>query len=190
MLTICEEVCSESCLSFNAKKSKALLFGNGKIAIGGIEPLVLNNESIEFVNKWKYLGCTVVSTPKFAFSNDSELSAFYCSANSILRSLKKPNELVMMKLLYSNCVPNLTYCAEVKELTSVYMHKCSVALNDSIRRIFSYHRWESTRCLRQQLHHPNIVEIFASRHKQFSERNREHANAVVRDLTINCSKGL
>ena len=51
MLTICEEVCSESCLSFNAKKSKALLFGNGKIAIDGIEPLVLNNESIEFVNK-------------------------------------------------------------------------------------------------------------------------------------------
>ena len=112
MLTICEEVCSESCLSFNAKKSKALLFGNGKIAIGGIEPLVLNNESIEFV------------TPKFAFLNDSELSAFYCSANSILRSLRKHNELVMMKLLYSNCVPNLTYCAEVKELTSVDMHKC------------------------------------------------------------------
>ena len=183
MLTIC--VCSESCLSFNAKKSKALLFGNGKIAIDGIEPLVLNNESIEFVNRWKYLGCTVVSTPKFAFSNDSELSAFYCSVNSILRSLRKPNELVMMKLLYSNCVPNLTYCAEVKGLIC-----SSVALNDCIRCIFSYQRWESTRYLRQQLHLPNIVEIFSLRHKRFSERNREHANAVVRDLTINCSKGL
>ena len=147
MLHICEEFCSEFCLSFNTKKSNALQFCSGKSV--QIQPLVLNGEIIEFVTKWKYLGCTVMSTPKFSFSNETELNAFYCSANSILRSLKRPNELVLMKLLYSNCVPNLTYCAEVKELTSSDMNRSNVALNDSIRRIFSYNRWECTRYLRQ-----------------------------------------
>ena len=124
-----------------------------------------------------------MSTPKFSFSNKTELNAFYCSANSILRSLKRPNELVLMKLLYSNCVPNLTYCAEVKELTSSDMNRCNVALNDSIRRIFSYNRWESTRYLWQQLRLPNIVKIFYSPQKRFLEHNREHANLVVGLLT-------
>ena len=182
MLEICEEFCLEFCLSFNAKKSKALTFGSGKIP--SISPLVLNGESIDFVTKWKYLGCTVTSVPKFGFSNDSELNAFYCATNSILRSLKKPNDLVLMKLLYSNCVPNLTYCAEVKELTTSDMHKSNVALNDAIRRIFSYNRWESTRHLRQQLRLPNIVEIFCSRKKYFTERNCQHSNAVIRYLTL------
>ena len=182
MLQICEEFCSEFCLSFNAKKSKALLFGARQNV--NVHPLFLNGESIEFVTKWKYLGCTVTSNTKFGFTNDSELNAFYCSTNSILRSLKKPNELVLMKLLYSNCVPNLTYCAEVKELTSSDMHRSNVALNDAIRRIFSYHRWESTRHLRQQLKLPNIVEIFAARKKRFYEQNCKHGNAVVRYLTL------
>ena len=103
---------------------------------------------------------------------------------SILRSVKKPNELVLMNLLYSNCVPSLTYCAEVKDLSSANMHKCNVALNDSIRLIFTYNRWESTRHLRQQLHFPNIYEIFHSRKCHFLEKNRTSFNAVVRHLTI------
>ena len=75
-----------------------------------------------------------------------------------------------MNLLYSICVPNLTYCAEVKDLSSANMHKCNVALNDSIRLIFTYNRWESTRHLRQQLNFPNIYEIFHSRKCRFLEK--------------------
>ena len=43
-----------------------------------------------------------------------------------------------MNFLYSHCVPCLTYCADVKELTDEDMHKLDVALNDSIRLIYSY----------------------------------------------------
>ena len=150
-----------------------------------ISPLQLNNEYIEFVSSWKYLGCTVISGKTFAFSTSSELGAFYASTNSILRSLRKPNELVQMNLLYTNCVPCLTYCAEVKNLGSTDMHKCNVALNDSIRRIFSYQRWESTRQLRQQLELPNIYEIFESRKSRFSLKNTESGNLVIRELTRN-----
>ena len=136
------------------------------------------------VPSWKYLGCTVTDGKKLSFSTQTELIAFYASCNSILRSIRRPNELVLMNLLYSNCVPNLTYCAEVKELSNANMHRCNVALNDSIRRIFTYHRWESTRQLRQQLDLPNIYEIFHSRSNNFFHKNSSCSNRIIRDLTL------
>ena len=91
LLNICEIFCNESCLSFNVNKSKALLFGRHDIHL--VLPLRLNEECIEFVPSWKYLGCTIDSGRTFAFSIGSELGAFYASANSILRSLRgMPND--------------------------------------------------------------------------------------------------
>ena len=162
LLTICVEYCQEFCLTFNVKKSKTLIFG--KTNIDQITPLSLNGEDIEIVSSWKYLGCTILSGAKLSFSIASDLSSFYCSANAILRSHLIQNELVQMNFLYSHCVPCLTYCADVKELTSGEMHKCNVALNDS------YNRWESTRSLRKSLKFPNIVEIFYSRKQSFSSQ--------------------
>ena len=143
-------------------------------------PLLLNNESIEVVSQWKYLGCTLISNKgKLTFSNRSELCSFYGSSNSVLRAVCRPNELVLMKLLYSVCVPSLTYCAEVKDLSSSDMHACNVALNNSIRYIFSYNRWESTRHLRQHLGYPNIYEIFHSRHERFISACSRSQNKVI-----------
>ena len=145
---------------------------------------MLNGEPIEFVTSWKYLGCTVTNGKKLSFSTQTELNSFYASCNSILRSIRRPNELVLMNLLYSNCVPTLTYCAKVKDLSHADMHKCNVALNDAIRRIFTYNRWESTRQLRQQLSLPNIYEIFHSRKNNFIHKNSSCSNRIIRDLTL------
>ena len=181
MLHICEEFCQMFCLRFNVKKSKLLLFG--KCNANTFSPPKLNNDEIECVPSWKYLGCTFVSGSTVSFSTSNELRAFYASCNSILRSIKKPNELVLMNLLYTNCVPNLTYGSEVKELSCAEMNKCNVALNDSIRKIFTYNRWESTRQLRQQLKYPNIYEIFNSRKRNFLKNNSQSSNDVIRHIT-------
>ena len=180
LLSICEEFSTDFCLSFNGKKSKALLFGKTNLSV---DVLTLNDERIEFVKIWKYLGCSIVSGPRLSFSVKAELGAFYCASNSVLKSITRPNELVLMNLLYSHCVPNLTYCAEVKELSASIMSKCNVALNDSIRYIFSYNRWESTRYLRQELNLPNIVEIFHSRRRLFMQRNDKSNNPIIRFIT-------
>ena len=49
---------------------------------------------------------------------------------------------------YSICVPHLTYSCEIISYTSRQMQPLNVAMNDSIRRIFGYNRWESVRHLR------------------------------------------
>ena len=163
LLEICQEYCSEYCLHFNTKKSKALLFGQFRSL--SVAPLLLNDQPIDYVKEWSYLGTTIVSGNSLSFSIANDLRSFYRSANSVISAQRRPNELVQMTLLYSMSVPILSYAAEVKVLRHKDMHDLNVALNDAIRRIFSFKRWESPRELRQQLHRPNIFEIFASRHK-------------------------
>ena len=52
--------------------------------------------------------------------------------------------------------------------------------------IFSYHRWESTRHLRQQLSFPNVTEIFHARSRKFLSNciNGVTLNEVVRRLAV------
>ena len=135
-------------------KSKTLLFGPSLNT--SIQPLILNGATIDFVENWKYLGTTVVSGKNLCFSSHDDLRSFYRSTNSVLSFLKSPNELVLMHLLYSICVPALTYAADVKVFSSAEMNSCNVALNNAIRRIISFQRWESTRSLRQQLNLQNF----------------------------------
>ena len=99
---------------FNVKKSKVLIFG--KIKGTAIDPLSLSGQLIEFVPHWKYLGTTFFTGNQLTFSSKPELSCFYCSFNSLLSCERKPNELVLMNLLYANCVPSLTYASEVKDV--------------------------------------------------------------------------
>ena len=181
MLLICQEFCKEFCLNFNSKKSKTLLFGDfRKITIA---PLHLNGQPIEYVSQWEYLGTTIVSGSDISFSAFNDLRSFYRSANSVLSVQRKPNELVQMRLLYSMSVPVLSHTAKVKLFKCNDMHKCNVALNDAIRRIFSFNHWESPRELRQQLNLPNIYEIFSSRRLKFEERCRKSSNGIIAFLS-------
>ena len=181
LLDICQTYCSEYCLNFNSKKSKTLLFGPSLKT--SVQPLTLNCATIDFVDNWKYLGTTVVAGKNLSFTSHDDLHSFYRSTNSILPFLKSPNELVLMQLLYSVCVPTLTYAADVKVLSASEMNSCNVALNNAIRRIFSYQRWESTRSLRQQLNYPNIYEIFESRRIRFASARQRSSNQVIAYLT-------
>ena len=181
LLAICEMYCEEFCLQFNAKKSKSLLFGQFKNI--NVAPLLINDQPVEYVHEWSYLGTTIVSGKKLSFSALNDRRSFFRSANSILSVRQRPNEMVQMKLLYSVCVPILAYAAEVKEFKYADMHSCNVALNDSIRRIFSFSRWESPRQLRNQLNLPNLYEIFAHRKSNFDKQCRYSSNGIIRFLS-------
>ena len=129
MLDVCYEYCCEFNLTFNTKKSKTMIFGNPG---SYIKPLLLNGNVIDIVTEWRYLGTTILSGKSFSFSAKSELRAFYCSANSLLSAKIKPNEPVLMSLLFSVCVPTITYASEVKVFSNLKMHSCHVAMNDAI----------------------------------------------------------
>ena len=101
----------------------------------------------------------------------------------MLSVLRKPDETVLMNLLFSNCVPILSYGCETVEFSSSDMRTFNIAINDAIRKIYSYQRWESVRDLRQNAGFPSIYEIFSRRSEAFLNGNRQSTNQVIVQLT-------
>ena len=57
------------------------------------------------------------------------------------------------------------------------------AINDAIRRIYSYQRWESVRTLRDSAGFPCIYEFFHTRSETFLNGNLKSTNPVLVQLT-------
>ena len=125
-----------------------------------LSPIYLNGGKVEYVDSITYLGATIINKKGIAFSSSNDLTKFYRASNSILRAKNKPSEEVMLHLLYSSCVPVLTYACAVKEYPSRQMQDCCTAMNDALRFLFGYNRWESVRTLRQSFGYKSLVEMF------------------------------
>ena len=175
LLDLCHSYGIEWCISYNPSKTKVMLFGPPV----NCKPLTLNGLPIVFSDEYKYLGVYVVAGGEFRTSAKNHLQAFYCSSNTILNILHKPSEEVQMRLLYSNCVPALTYACEVKVHESRDMMRMDVAVNDSIRKIFGFQRWESTRSLRQSYGYDSICETYAKRRQKFLKNIRLTKNPIL-----------
>ena len=88
----------------------------------------------------------------------------------------------MMQLLYSNCVPKLTYGASVKDLNAREKQQYNVAVNNAIRRIFGFRRWESIRQIREFYGYQSIEMMFARAKTRFHRKLTNHCNSVLRFL--------
>ncbi len=137
-----------------------MVFSKSKIDTSCFHGITINGQCIEYVSTIKYLGVTICSNPNFSYDSTKDLANFYCSSNAILNALNKPDDCVLMYLLYANCVPILTYACGIKKFSSRDMQDCNTALNNATRRIFTYNRWESVRTLRESLGYESLTEIF------------------------------
>ena len=170
--------------SYNLWK-KLMYFGKGFESFS-CAPIYLNGIPLEFVNEWKYLGVLITSGKNFTCSSKKSRCAFFRSTNSILNVLRGPSEVVQMKLLYSVCVPIITYASDVVIFPPKEMQTLHVAVNDAIRRIFSYQRWESIKFLRESFGYLSITELFANRKKTFEARLPQIGNSTLSFLSRNC----
>ena len=175
LLNICSEYAFSWCIKYNERKSKLMYFGK-KFDSFSCASITLNDVSLEFVSEWKYLGVLLKSDARFTCSAKKCRNAFYRSSNSIINTLHGPSELVQMKLLYSFCVPIITYASDVVIFHNKEMESLHVAVNDAIRKIFSYNRWESIKVLRESLGYLSVTEIFAKRKKSFESKFTQVGN--------------
>ena len=144
----------------------------------------LNEEPIQVVSEWRYLGLFVQSGKSVSFNPKNDLRNFFSSFNSLYNANVRPSETVMMHLLYRICIPNLSYAADVKDLAASDMSKFNVAVNNAIHKIFSFHRWESARSFRAGLGYPDLFTIFANRRSAFTRRLLTINNHVLNLIGI------
>ena len=114
-----------------------------------------------------------------------ELKTSHRAANSILSVMNKPSEEVLVQLLYSNCIPVLSYASEIKTFSVQEMNDCSTAVNNALRRIFSYNRWESVSLLRESLKLKSLNDIFSDAASRFDASLNSHTNSILRLLYSN-----
>ena len=141
------------------------------------------SKSHSMVDSVKYLGVTINSDKGLSFSAKNELTTFYRAANSVLSSLQKPSEEIMIHLLVTNVIPIITYACGIKQFSSNEMNQCNLAINNALRRIFSFKRWESIRSLWETFGMKSIYDIFANSHDKFHASLSSHHNSIVRRIS-------
>ena len=187
MVNICSSFMARNCLLFNTSKSKVMIFGKSHNETN-ISPILINEEPLENVSEWKYLGVTISSGKTFGFSARPDLASFFRATNAVLNVLKGAHEHVLLTLLYSNCVPILTYACAVKEYWSSEMSDCNVAMNSAFRKIFGFKDWRSICVLRETFHVKSLYIIFKSTKDKFLLSCRSHPNPVIQFIFYHLSQ--
>ena len=171
LLKICGDYCLEWDICLNPKKSKSMFFGK-KLDIP--YNLSLNGQAIDWTNEWVYLGVTLKSNKTFDCSINDRVKKFYKCANAIFRIDGRSNDMIMLQLVESHCVPILTYGIEViRVLNRDERRQLRVAYNSLFRKIFAFRWSESVTALQAFLGRPTWEQIVERRRDGFVNRVRK-----------------
>ena len=136
--------------------------------------IMLHGKAVEWVAEWTYLGVRLKCAKRFDCCVKERIKKFYRCANSILRIDGKSNDMVMLRLLESHCVPILTYAIEIVHVSNRdERRQLRVAYNCLFRKLFSYKWTESVSALQAFLGRPTWEQLVESRREKFLKRVRE-----------------
>ena len=142
-----------------------MCFGKGK---SPSYQLKLNGTAIEWVQRWKYLGVTVIQGSRFGCCVTETLGKFYRALNSILRVDGRSDDLVMLRLIESHCISILSYAVEVIHIADRKLKsKMRAAYNSVFRKLFNFSWRESVTDLQHALGRPTWEELIAERRSNF-----------------------
>ena len=168
LLDACSAYCIQWDICLNAKKTKNMFFGKSKPINFCPE---LNGVPIEWVEHWKYLGVTLKSGARFGCSVTERVKSFYRALNSILRIEGRSNDMILLQLIESHCVPILSYAIEIVVVANRDERRSMrVAYNSIFRKIFGFRYFESVSNLQHSLNRPTWEELVERRRTGFLKR--------------------
>ena len=131
----------------------------------------LNGMPIDWVALRKYLGIVLESGRRFDCSVTKRVKSFHQLLNSILRVEGKSDEMVLLRLIESHCVPLITYGIEIAKVSDRDENRSlRVAYNSIFRKLFGYRYFESVTNLQHSLGRPTWEELVERRSLSFVQR--------------------
>ena len=131
----------------------------------------MNSAPIEWVEKWKYLGVTLVHGRRFGCCVEDTLSKFYRALNSILRVNGNSDDIVMLRLIEAHCVSLLSYAVEVGHVADKKQSsKKRVAYNSIFRKLLGYSYRESVTDLQNMLGRPAWEKLVTKHSNNFTKQ--------------------
>ena len=127
-------------------------------------------------------GTILVSGMSLSFTDRPDWSSFFRASNAIINVLTNAHEYTLLTLLYSNCVPILTYACSVKQYSASDMSDCKTAIDNGLRKIFGFKEWQSIRILREIFKFKSLYVIFKTAQDHFLSSCRTHFNPIVKHI--------
>jgi hypothetical protein len=181
LLKLCESFCVEWDINLNAKKTKLMAFGTSAPNF----VVTMNTQALEWAATWKYLGVELRSTGgKFMCSSIERIKKFYKSANSIFRIDGRSQDLTMLRLVESHCVPILSYCIDSMDLTTREMQNMRTAYNSLFRRIFHFRCFDSVSELQGFLGSPTWEELVQKRKVNLQQKAKRSDNVLIKKIIV------
>ena len=120
------------------------------------------------MQEWKYLGVTLRHGKVFNCAVRDTVKKFYRSLNAILRVEGRSDDMILLQLLETHCVPILTYAVETIHVSDRdEKRSLRVAYNSVFRRIFGYRQFESVTNLQHAMGRPTWEELVDKRQSKF-----------------------
>ena len=168
LLDACSDYCNQWDICLNARKSKLIYFGK---RCSDLYSPSLNGTPLAWVDSCAYLGVCLVSALHFKCSATERIRKFYKCANAIFRIDGCSDDLTMLSLVGTHCVPILTYGIEIAEFYDASQRsKIRAAYNSIFRKIFGYRQYESVTNLQLSLARPTWEMLCHSRKVSFLNR--------------------
>ena len=180
MMDICSKYGLEWDISFNPKKSQAMLVGPKYKMVPA--PLNLSNGKVSWVDSFKYLGVVVKSYKSFQCDITATVSKFYRCLNSLLRFRCRPSDVVQIHLLMAHAAPILTYAIEVIKIDTESCQLMSVAFNSIFRKVMHYRRNESVSEIRNFFGYDDFSTLITKRRDGFLRRLKKSNSPLIEPL--------
>jgi len=182
LIDICQHYGGVWDIKFNATKSQAITFG-------GNHPkctLKLGTDSIQWVNRAKYLGCYFNAGHALSVDTSAAISKFYGSLNNILNVIGySRNEMVAVHLATAYCLPALLYSCESWSLRHE-LKPMTVAWNNAFRKIFNCCWRENPRILLYYCNSLPLAYLIDQRRLLFWKRLYHSGNSLLYSLASMC----
>ena len=175
MLDECFIFSKEYDLKFNVKKCSYLRVGaryNKEI-----NDFTIGTDAIKYTNSIVYLGVCIKSGKKLVFSSDIAKINFYRSFNSILhKCASMNNEIVLVHLLKSVCIPILLYIVEASTSVSDSLKSLDRCIFLALSKIFHTYSLDNINLIRGYFDIPPVKEIINKRRDKYYMSLVEHSN--------------
>ena len=126
--------------------------------------------SMAFVVR-KVVNGLLKSGKMFGCSVTERIKKFYRALNAIMRVHGRSDDMVMLRLLESHCIPILTYAIEIVHIANQgERRKLRVAYNSVFRKLFGFRYFESVTVLQHSLGRLTWEEICDEKKDNFLKR--------------------
>ena len=181
MLDICSAYSVKWDIRFNPDKSQLM-------TVGGSTPVdtvvYFGDKIVQWVSKVKYLGLYVTSGSEFKIDLTVAKRKYYGCFNTIKSTAgNKMNEIMLLHILKTYCLPRLLYGCEIWPLDTMSFHDINVIWNNAFRSVFNCCWRESVKPLQFYCYSLPLSYLVEERQLLFFKKLFTSDNSILRTLS-------